>query len=225
MPSDVAEVHEAEWRRWFGPYDEVAGYRPAQAERLGFAILLLAEGRPRGFVKARPGWEPEREVEACRRAQGAETFWAPDVAGVHWFAGWTSVGTTALPPGLHSPSVPSPVGAISDEVSELLGDDLGGKRPDWQPMHGDMGPWNLRHLKGRRPALIDWEHVGYAPPHADLVFHEAASRAVGLKASTEIGSFVEARMFWEAEIQARFGSGSRDVRLARDMLRVLSAYR
>jgi hypothetical protein len=87
-----------------------------------------------------------------------------------------------------------------------------------------MGPWNLRQLKGHRPALFDWEHVRPAPSGADLVFYEIATHAIGLRTSTDLGRFVQARAYWEEEIPRRFGSNQRDTRLAQRMLRLLESY-
>lgn len=217
----VLRAHQSAWNRWFGPHDDVAVYRPSQTHRTGMALLLVSGGSPTGFVKFRRDWDPRTEVEAMGRLEHAQTFVSPKVVGVHDGGGWTSVGFAALPPRIHSPRV-GPVRSIVEEVSELTS--LGGAvppSPGWRPMHGDMGPWNLRTMPGIGPVLFDWEHVAYAPPYADLVFHAAASAAVGLGVSGSLSDHGEAVAFWQNEIPRRFGGERRDARLAGEMLRAL----
>jgi aminoglycoside phosphotransferase (APT) family kinase protein len=89
-------------------------------------------------------------------------------------------------------------------------------------MHGDMGPWNLRSMPGVGPVLFDWEHAAPAPPQADLVFYQAAARALGLTVREDLEFNEEAVTFWRERIPLRFGGGYRDDRLAAMMMRMLS---
>lgn len=219
---ELRHLHEEEWRRWFGEFDSVAVLRPSQSERGGFAVLLQADDRNLGFVKCRPNWDPAREIESIERVAAATTFSAPRVVGSSDFGEWTSVGYTALERGIHSPVVRASVSDISTEVSELLASRISGDGQGWLPMHGDMGPWNLRWLNGRA-VLIDWEHVGVAPPHADLVFHHVTARAMHLRSSIELSRYLEACDYWEKEIRRRFGQDRRDQRLAQSATRLLAA--
>lgn len=150
----------------------------------------------------------------------AETFTAPAVVGTHDAGGWTSLGLTALPGRIHSPRLSTPIRAISEEVSELINLDSPCP-PGWRPMHGDMGPWNLRRMPGIGSVLFDWEDVAAAPPFADMVFYLAAAYALGLPVREAVEGKEEAVDFWRERIPQRFGGSSRDDRLASAMLRAL----
>jgi aminoglycoside phosphotransferase (APT) family kinase protein len=158
------------------------------------------------------------------RLGAAETFMAPTVVGLHTGGGWTSLGFTALPGRIHSPRVSAPIRAIAEEVSELAHVDSPFP-PGWRPMHGDMGPWNLRRMTGIGTVLFDWEHVAPAPPFADLVFYVAASRALGLTSSEKLAHCDEAVAYWREVIPRRFGGGHRDEHLADAMLQALFTIR
>jgi len=220
LPAEIERDHSAVWSTWFGEFDERAIYRPSQADRTGVALLLLREGTPRGFVKVRPAWDAGLEQRATSRLGGAETFTAPMVVGLHDAGGWTSLGFTALPGRIHSPRVSAPIRAISEEVSDLVQLDSPCP-PGWRPMHGDMGPWNLRRMPGVGPVLFDWENVGPAPPYADVAFYLAAAKAVGLSVHGDVDLSEPAVTFWRNRISQRVGSGRRDALLARDMLQAL----
>ena len=220
LPVEIERDHSAVWSTWFGEFDERAIYRPSQADRTGVALLLLREGIPRGFVKVRPAWDAGPEQRATSRLGEAETFTAPKVVGLHKAGGWTSLGFTALPGRIHSARVSAPIRAISEEVSDLVELDSPCP-PDWRPMHGDMGPWNLRRMPGVGPVLFDWENVGPAPRYADVVFYLAAAKAVGLPVREDLVLTEAAVAFWQDEISQRFGASRRDDRLADAMLRAL----
>lgn len=220
IPGEVEHDHVAAWRHWFGEFDERAIHRPSQADRTGVALLLLREGAPRGFVKVRPAWDAGPEQRATSRLGEAETFTAPTVVGLHEAGGWTSLGFAALPGRIHSPRISAPIRAISEEVSDLVQLDSPCP-PGWRPMHGDMGPWNLRRMPGVGPVLFDWESVGPAPPYADVVFYVAAARAVGLSVREDVDLDEAAVAFWRDRISKRYGAGRRDDRLADAMLQAL----
>lgn len=214
--------HEQEWRRWFGAVELMALYNPSQVERSGFAVLLKS-GDDRWFVKLRPEWDPELEISIAERTSTAETFWAPEVVGYFEASGWTSLGWTTIPPGIHSPVVRGEIEEVVTEISQLLNPVLGGA-DGWAPSHGDMGPWNLRQPKDGRPALFDWELAGLAPISADAVFHAAASASLGLPTKVDVDRWPAARDYWLDEIPRRFGSAQRDARIARQMVRFLKGY-
>lgn len=220
IPEEVRRDHATAWREWFGEFDDRAIHRPSQTDRNGVALLLLQAGVPRGFVKVRPAWDPGPERRAMSRLGEAETFATPAVVGIHDAGGWTSLGFTALPGHIHTPRVSTPIRAISEEVSELISLDSPCP-PGWRPMHGDMGPWNLRSMQGIGPVLFDWEDVAAAPPYADMVFYLAAAEALGLRAREAAEGKAEAVDFWRERIPQRFGGSPRDDRLARAMLRAL----
>jgi hypothetical protein len=217
LENSAYELHSTQWRSWFGDITEMAIYRPTQSERSGFAALLLREGRAVGFLKCRPEWDATAELDWLAAVAGADTFMAPGVVGHVELDGWTSVGYEPLPDGIHSPAVRVPAMAIGEEISERLSDVVATDPARPSPMHGDMGPWNLRQIRGRS-VLFDWEYVAAGPQHADFVFHQASSSAMGLMPRSDLSRFPQARRFWIDEIERRFAVDARDARLAVAML-------
>jgi hypothetical protein len=214
------------WASWFGRFDELALYRPTQERRNGFAALLLAEGNQLGFVKWRANWDFEAEARSIEVVSGARSFTTPSLAGVSTVPAWSTIGLAPITSGLHSARLHAPAVDLAAEISQLL-DPLLPPDPEheqWEPMHGDMGPWNLRHLDGTGPILFDWELARRAPPGADVVFHAAASRAMRLKTNIDSSTFGEAAGFWAEEIRSRFAGSARDQRLAESMLSELRRF-
>src|SRR5690606_32288512 len=107
-----------------------------------------------------------------------------------------------LPRGIHSPAVAVPAMMIGQEISDLLAGVVPTDPARPRPMHGDMGPWNLRIIRGR-PVLFDWETVTAGPEHADFVFHQAAIAALGIGASVDLTDFPAARRYWIEEFSCR----------------------
>lgn len=214
------------WRTWFGPFDEVAMYRPRQSERTGFVVLLLRSGSAVGFVKVRPGWDFRDEAATVGSVAGACNFSTPPVTGVEVVRDWGVIGFSPLPPGLHSPRLREEAASLTDEISGILVPPNRGQRPvpeDWRPMHGDLGPWNLRWQRGVGPVIFDWEEAAFGPPAADLVFHAAACRAMGIGGrEVRLEDHEEAVGFWLATIGERFGETAADQMLAEQMLEVLN---
>lgn len=213
--------HNGEWRSWFGEFSEMAVYRPTQIERAGFAALLIRDGKAAGFLKCRPDWDARDELEWVAAVGSADTFLAPQVVGHIEADGWTSVGYEPIPDGLHSPAIEVPAMVIGEEISERLTGIVPTDAARPSPMHGDMGPWNLRQARGRC-VLFDWEDVTAGPEHADFVFHGVASAALGLGDGLDLRQFPAARRFWMEEVPRRFSLDARDARLAEAMLAQLT---
>jgi len=214
------------WAGWFGRFDEVALYRPLQEGRAGFAALLLEAGNHVGFVKWRADWDFEPEAGSIDAVSGARSFTTPSLVGVSTNPDWSTIGLAPVTRGLHSARLRGSPVDLATEISSLL-EPLIPADPEhkqWVPMHGDMGPWNLRHLDGSGPILFDWELARRAPPGADVVFHVAASRAMRLRTDTNSRGFSEAAEFWVEEIPRRFASSARDQRLAESMLSELRRF-
>jgi hypothetical protein len=208
------------WVDWFGRFDEVALYRPRQEGRLGFAALLLDGGNGVGFVKWRADWDFEPEAALIEVASTARSFTTPALTGISSGPGWSTIGLVPIPPGLHSARLRGSPADIAAEVSDLLDPFMAGdsEHQHWRPMHGDMGPWNLRYLDGSGGILFDWELARRGPPGADVAFHFAASRAMRIRADTDLRGLEEAAGFWIEEIPRRFPGSARDQRLAESML-------
>ena len=202
--------------------ESIAVYTRTQDARSGgYAVLVISDARPVGFVRV--GTPSELELE-CRALElldiiGPKTFRHPRLLGR------TSLGTvdlvlhTAVLDGYHRPPRRPPLDEIVREVQSALSGLP--KPPDtpshWVPMHGDFTPWNLRRT-GSGLSLIDWESVGWGPPLADQVLYGATSKAVGLRRLAS-GLSSEASAFWLERIGK--AGNSRDARLRRRLLEIL----
>lgn len=217
-------------RDWFGGFDELAVYSPRQAERSGFGLMLLSRGRAVGFCKVRPpGRWYDVEVRALAALRVARTFTTPGMEGSAVIGRWAVVGYSPVGLPRHGPRLARPPEAIAEELSQLLGSTLVSDSlvPDhWRPIHGDMGPWNLRQVRGRTPVLYDWEHAAYGPPGADVAFHAAACAAMRIGGGVKRKGFGEEVVsYWVEEIERRFGAGRSDRLLADQMTAYLLEHR
>lgn len=212
----------AAWDDLVGPHDAMAVYQRPQQARPGFAVLLLRAGRPVAFVRVRRGgaaaFAIEEQVLAALAAAGITSFWHPRPLGLATAGTWQSLATTALPPAPHRPprrpDLPTITRAIQQALTATLPrpPDAG---PQWEPMHGDLTPWNVRQV-GSRVAVVDWEDAGWGPPQADITLYLATAAALG--ASVPAGGSAEAAAFWLSRVAARPG-GEVDDELG-DRLRV-----
>jgi hypothetical protein len=187
------------WKSRLGDFDDFAAYRPRQQDRAGLALLLLQQGRPLAFVKARLDPDPltaERNALQAIAAVQPRSFSAPtvldhDSAGsVHYLA------LSPMPPRIHRIPRHPDLRRITDELQEGLSRlprpaDVPG---DWLPMHGDFTPWNLRLSEGRM-LLFDWEATGWGPPAADVTLYRAAERALRIRRLGDAGNS-RAIHFW-----------------------------
>lgn len=214
----------ARWGRDVGAVGSWSVYERPQVEREGFAALLLADGRPRGFAKVRSVEAPVvREWEAMRAARRLEptSFDVPRPLSTGREEGWHWWLSEPLPMGLHAPPRDPPLTAITAEIVEAL---EGLPRPEgtpehWIPMHGDLTPWNLRESTNGL-ILIDWEDAGWGPPGADEVLYRAVEAALGGELR-RVPDAREAIDFWREATDAE-GGEARDRRLARGIDEALS---
>ncbi|GIH69077.1 phosphotransferase [Sphaerimonospora thailandensis] len=207
-----------------GPSDAVAGYlRPQLSRAGGAALLLLRAGRPIGFLKIR-----ERPEELLREAtalaaftSGADIgFRVPEVLGAGSTDGLHWLLLSPMEPVPARPARNIEVAGLSEQISSSLAARL--SRPadvpaHWQPMHGDLTPWNLRLTRTPVPWLIDWEDAEYAPPHADETYYTATRLAVygGTPPARRYG---EAAAYWRDRVSRRVAD---DVELNRRLLEIL----
>lgn len=219
------------WDRLVDRWSEVVGsvaswsvYQRPQTERDGFAVLLIEQGRPRGFAKVRAAADPiAREWRALKAARGARTgaFEVPEPLATGEEDGWHWWLSRSLPVGLHTPPRDPPLEAITAEIHEAL---AGFPRPEgtpdhWSPIHGDLTPWNLRESSGRL-VLVDWEDAGWGPPRADEVLYRAVVAALGGE-RRRVPDAREAIEYWRRDTTDA-GADRRDRRLSRGIGEALS---
>lgn len=178
-------------------------------QRPGVLLVLLRSGAPVAFVKLR--LEPDEafanEARALELVAKSDhpSFAAPQAMGSGMLDDWTYLVTSPLPAGRHRMLTGGPPPDLyRDVVGSLTGLERPQETPDhWQPMHGDLTPWNLRSF-GNGPWLIDWESAGWGPPHADEVLYRASAAALGRPVGSPppqgIGEAVD---HWRVEIRER----------------------
>jgi len=190
------------WMDEVGSFDSFAVHERRQPSRQGLGFLLLSRDEPVAFVKARPAdgravMEVERAaLEQCERHRGGLVV--PRVMAAGRDAGWEWLAMTVVHSTPHEPVFGVNVGSVTEEVRERLRgwkDRPTGVPLHWEPMHGDLTPWNLRRLGRRRLALFDWEDAGWGPPFADDVYFLATRAALGVGMGTSPGNR-EAVTFW-----------------------------
>jgi len=191
-----------------GDFDSHTVYERRRG-RHGLLMLLINGDRPIGFLKAREGASPEldREEESLHLAEKERpaTFLTPRILGSGSTAGWRYLVMSPMPPRMHRMVAAPPSPAVLEDIATVL---AGTERPsgvadDWIPFHGDFAPWNLRHIAGGTPWLIDWEHAGWAPPGADRVFYIATAAAMGVPVSDENFGNTAAVRYWWKEVNRR----------------------
>lgn len=205
----------AEWDAFISKLGETVGRFDSHTVyerrrgRQGLLMLLLDGDRPVGFVKARKGVSPEldREQEALELAEAGDvsSFVTPRVLESGDASGWRFLVLSPMPPKMHRMLKTPPSPQVLDDIHTILsGLDKPNDMPDsWEPFHGDFAPWNLRHIGGATPWLIDWEDAGWAPPEADRVFYIATAAAMGVPVSDERFGDTPAVRYWWAEVNRR----------------------
>lgn len=197
-------------QRRLGVPTSMAFYRPRDRYRQSFAMLWMDEGAAKAFVKVSPddsgaGCRPEWTALAAVALATPQVFRAPEPITHIAQEGWQAIAMTALGTARHQPAIID-VGDVASEVSRCLADI---PRPDgtaahWEPMHGDLTPWNLRCVGGASPMLFDWADAGWGPPGADEVLYRATTAAMDDRPPLPWADDVlEARRYWAQEIPRR----------------------
>lgn len=199
------------WREAVGDYDEVGIYERPQVARQGLGLLLVRAGRSVAFIKVRtsddaavhPALSHEHAVLELVDASAVRAFAHPRSLGVGVVGGWSYLITAAMPAALDRPAVRNDVDAVIEDVRTSLADlPRGADVPaGWEPMHGDLTPWNLRVRRDGGLSLVDWEDAGWGPPQADAVLLHAARRALFGVAPPALPR--EAADFWLQRIAER----------------------
>jgi hypothetical protein len=211
-------------RQTFGPFEAVAGFQRIQQGRAGFMLILISNDRPIVFLKIR-----FREASRLAREAAAlqswskippSSFYVPGFVATGRWKEWHYLAQRPLPPLPHHPMRYPDLPLISHEICRTFRDlerpsDVPGH---WQPMHGDLTPWNLRRMMSGEVYLLDWEDLGWGPPGADLILYAATAASV-LHASVRPLDFPEAIAYWRRVFLSRIADAkSRDLRLARQVL-------
>lgn len=212
--TEVLTLPRSLWEHWrdrFGPFDHVGLYTQPQRSRSGRCVLLLRGGTPVAFVKLRSDPDPlEREHTALAwlAAHPAGAFRAPVPLGcgsagdLHWLA------QAPLPPRPHRSASPATLAAVASAVPAALSGALPDRppRPGWEPMHGDLSPWNVRRPLPGAVHVVDWERLGWGPPAADATLLRAIVQVLaGRRAADrlDLPTTAEAAAFWLEEVTAR----------------------
>lgn len=204
---EIWEQLITQWTECWGAIDTVGIYERPHVNRPGLALLLMRDGDPVAFVKLR-----QTDVESLHtEATAMRSVWRyqPGSFGIpepltDGSAGeWYYLAISPLPDGTHVAPGQVPLDAIIADIQAAL--ETLARDPDvpehWQPMHGDLTPWNLRRLKGGSLVLIDWEYAGWGPPKADQVMYSVTS-SVAMGSRLIRMDAAEAIEFWHARISS-----------------------
>jgi hypothetical protein len=208
MDAERWEALCAAWRRDIGPFDALAVYERPQASRSGVSALLLADGRPRAFVKLRQEaarLELSERVLTALAAAPSRHFNAPLPLAAGDEGGWEWLALTPMPLLPHRPPRQPPLARIVEDIQDRLAPVLDGRGvpSHWRPMHGDLTPWNLRRVGTWSLWLLDWEEAGWGPPRADEVYYAAtASVLLGGRPPSQPAD-AEAVRFWRRRVGSR----------------------
>jgi thymidylate kinase len=205
--------------------DGLALHTRAQRGRAGFVVLALAQGRPAGFLRI---GDPSKVAAECQALELFEAFPPSSFRVPHLMGRLTTADVeialhSSVLQGYHRPRREPDLGRIIAEIKAALNSLArpSGTPEHWEPMHGDLTPWNLREDRSGL-SLIDWESVGWGPPAADEVLYRAASRALGWAAAPgELDP--EACEFWRHRLVE--ADNPRDARLRHDLLTLLEGNR
>jgi len=212
MATSVWQALEAQWSASLPGYDGMAVYERPQARRTGFGVLLLQHDRAVAFVKVIRGnqggeatWralqvlarDPVRDCQVPRPlARGGDDDWS-------WMA------TSPIPWYPHRPARQPPIARIAADVGERLRRVFEpAEVPDhWQPMHGDLAPWNLRRVGPRSLWLLDWDDAGWGPPGADAAYYAATISLVRGRRPAPGSASDETVRFWIDRVESRLRAG------------------
>lgn len=204
MPEDAWRDLLNTWKSEIGPFDTLAVHSRSQEHRSGFGVLLLRSGASPAFIRvSAQGADPF--LQECRILQalaGAETgFWHPTVLTRGAARGWDYLAMTALPAQRHRQASRLRPGVLEDINVALARLPRSRGVPDhWEPMHGDLTPWNCRRLEDGRLAIFDWEDAGWGPPRADDVYFRATVAAL---TRADVGDGPEeAITYWRQRVKA-----------------------
>lgn len=209
-PPTGAEAWEAlcdAWTASVGAFDGIAIYERPQHTRAGVGVLLLHRDRSVAFVKVLSDDAQTSTVWRVLEALDGTTLAGcrvPRPLGRGIVGTWRWLASAPLPAFPHRPARRPPIGRIAAALAESVRPalDAAAVPGHWQPMHGDLAPWNLRRVGARALWLLDWDEVGWGPPGADEVYYEATSSLLRGRPPAPVGA-AEAVRFWSQRVGRR----------------------
>jgi len=215
FPPEVLDELADAWRPEVGTFDSFAAHLRRPMARSGFALLLIRDGSPIGFVKLRRSAVEFLVTEHTALVALSDTaglpFTVPRPLATGSVAGWNYLLMSALPSGVHRPANDIAIDEILDGLAGALHDAIPRQveaRSDWEPMHADFTPWNLRSAGVGKPVLLDWEDATWGPPRADALWYEATRRKAQLRLNISGGGYTdEVRTFWTERLSAIVAPG------------------
>jgi hypothetical protein len=124
-----------------------------------------------------------------------------------------------MPVCLHRPPSEFNLPLLCSEIGRALRDlECVSSIPShWEPMHGDLTPWNLRNLTDGSLYLFDWESAGWGPPGADEVLYRATDAAVRGAVVTS-NCLEESIDFWTGRFEDSRARDRRELKLRDSVL-------
>lgn len=192
-------------REAVGWFDDLAVFERAQSVRSGLTMLLLRRGRPLAKVRASiNSARLQREYRFVEAADDVDTltFRVPRPLALDETAGWTWAAYAPLPGTMTRPEFRPALGAVTGEIRAALAGALDGTAapPGWEPMHGDLTPWNLRRAGGV-VWLLDWEDAGWGPSGADDAYFRVSMAALSRAGRVAVDPLLAS--FWLDRLRRR----------------------
>lgn len=201
------------WTDRLESYDGIAIYERPQSQRVGFGVLVFQHDRPVAFVKVQRG-DPRGDTTwnalSAMAANPLRDCEVPLPLARGEFEGWTWMASSAIPGRPHRLAHRPPIQRIAADISDRLRtalDPTDDVPAHWEPMHGDLAPWNLRRVGLRGLWLLDWDDCGWGPPGADAVYYEATSSVVRRRRPASGTAPEETIRFWVDRVEARLRAG------------------
>lgn len=226
IPPEIWEQLTTEWTGYWGPTDTIAVYERTFVSWPGLGLLFMRRGAPIAFVKVR-----QTDTELLQNeARAIELVWSHQPSSFKavkplaygQVGSWHYLAMSPLPRGSHTVPGNTFLDPVIEDIHIALQDfpREPGLASHWEPMHGDLTPWNLRRVAGDQLVLIDWECAGWGPPDADRVLF-AMTTAVATGRRAERIDATEAVEFWRARISSHPNLSGRAGEYKRAMLRAL----
>jgi hypothetical protein len=227
---EIWEQLIAEWAAHWGTFETIAVYERTHISHPGLGFLFMRHGTPIAFAKVRQTdvESLENEARAMRLVwrHQPSSFNIPEPLAYGRVGAWHYLAMSPLPGGSHSVPRSTLLDPIIEDIHMAL-QDLP-REPSapghWEPMHGDLTPWNLRRIASGGLVLIDWECSGWGPPGTDEVLYAMTNAVASGRRPTQVDA-AEAVEFWHARISSWPNLSGRAGEYRKAMLRALEQSR